>query len=210
LLSQSTSSDADTSDYEALFGFVAEFSRPVEACGFFHASHRMLLSPFDQALAHELFHEGFFWLGPFFSYVLVSHFFLFSMLSLVCGSVSGLALQSVNRSIVSCMAENKPFQNYCSCSGGLLTTFEGVFIFFWGRLAFCLKFRLRAVFASFLSIGAYSVWFVVYDRFIFGFVFGSHEPRALANFKYKLEIIINSEVNIVAKAAKKKKKGGKK
>jgi hypothetical protein len=41
-------------------------------------------------------------------------------------------------------------------------------------------------------------------------VFGSHEPRALANFKYKLEIIINSEVNIVAKAAKKKKKGGKK
>jgi hypothetical protein len=91
LLSQSTSSDADTSDYEALLGFVAEFSRPVEASGFFHASHGVLLSPFDQALAHELFYEGFFWLGPFFSYVLVSHLFLFSLLSLVCGSGLGLA-----------------------------------------------------------------------------------------------------------------------
>jgi len=39
----------------------------------------------------------------------------------------------------------------------------------------------------------------------------SHEPEVLANFKYKLNIIINSEVNLVAKAAKKKeKKGGKK
>jgi len=39
----------------------------------------------------------------------------------------------------------------------------------------------------------------------------SHEPEVLANFKYKLKIIINSEVNLVAKAAKKKeKKGGKK
>jgi hypothetical protein len=108
------------------------------------------------------------------------------------------------------MAENKPFQNFCSCSESLLAAFEGVSIFFCGRLAFCPKFLSRAVFASFLSIGAYSVCFVVYNRFIFGFVFGSHEPRALANFKYKLEIIINSEVNIVAKAAKKKKKGGKK
>ena len=39
----------------------------------------------------------------------------------------------------------------------------------------------------------------------------SPEPTVLANFKYKLKIIINSEVNLVAKAAKKKeKKGGKK
>jgi hypothetical protein len=41
---------------------------------------------------------------------------------------------------------------------------------------------------------------------MFGFVFGSHEVRALANFKYKLKVIINSEVIIVAKAPKKKAK----
>ena len=32
--------------------------------------------------------------------------------------------------------------------------------------------------------------------------------KALANFKYKLELISNSEVSIVAKAAKKKEKKG--
>ena len=38
-----------------------------------------------------------------------------------------------------------------------------------------------------------------------------HKATALANFKYKLKTIIDYEVNIVAKAAKgKKKKGGKK
>ena len=38
-----------------------------------------------------------------------------------------------------------------------------------------------------------------------------HKAKALANFKYKLKTIIDYEVNIVAKAAKgKKKKGGKK
>jgi hypothetical protein len=36
----------------------------------------------------------------------------------------------------------------------------------------------------------------------------SHEAEALANFKYKLKIIINPEVNLVAKAAKKKEKKG--
>jgi len=35
-----------------------------------------------------------------------------------------------------------------------------------------------------------------------------HEAEVLANFKYKLKIIINSEVNLVAKAAKKKEKKG--
>ena len=49
---------------------------------------------------------------------------------------------------------------------------------------------------------------MAYDRFIFGFVCASHEAMALANFKYKLKPIINSEVNTVAKAAKKKEKKG--
>ena len=52
---------------------------------------------------------------------------------------------------------------------------------------------------------------MVDDRFIFGVVFASREASALANFKYKLTPISNSEVNTVAKAAKKKvKKGAKK
>jgi len=37
-----------------------------------------------------------------------------------------------------------------------------------------------------------------------------HKAAALANFKYKLSTIIDYEVNIVAKAKAKKKKGGKK
>ncbi len=41
---------------------------------------------------------------------------------------------------------------------------------------------------------------------IFCVVFAGHEDVALANFKYKLRLIINSEVNTVAKAAKKKDK----
>jgi len=71
-----------------------------------------------------------------------------------------------------------------------------------------LKFQLSIVFASFLIIGAYSGCFVVDNRFIFGFVVASREALALANFKYKLRLISNSEVNTVAKAAKKKEKKG--
>ena len=41
---------------------------------------------------------------------------------------------------------------------------------------------------------------------MFGFVVASHEALVLANFKYKLEPISNSEVNTVPKAAKKKAK----
>ena len=69
-----------------------------------------------------------------------------------------------------------------------------------------LKFQLRIAFASFLIIGVYSGWFVVDSLFIFGVVLASREALALANFKYKLELISNSEVNTVAKAAKKKDK----
>ncbi len=61
-------------------------------------------------------------------------------------------------------------------------------------------------FQSFLIIGGYFSCFVVDSLFIFGFVFAGHETMALANFKYKLRLIINSEVNTVAKAAKKKDK----
>jgi hypothetical protein len=50
--------------------------------------------------------------------------------------------------------------------------------------------------------------FFVYDSFVFGFMFVESEPEVLANFKYKLKIIINPEVNLVAKAAKKKEKKG--
>jgi hypothetical protein len=69
-----------------------------------------------------------------------------------------------------------------------------------------LKFQLKVGFQSFLIIGGYFCCFVVDNRFIFGFVFAGHEALALANFKYKLRLIINSEVNTVAKAAKKKEK----
>lgn len=41
---------------------------------------------------------------------------------------------------------------------------------------------------------------------IFVFVFASLETMSVANFKYKLRPIINSEVKTVAKAAKKKEK----
>ena len=41
---------------------------------------------------------------------------------------------------------------------------------------------------------------------MFGFVSESPDALALANFKYKLRPISNSEVNTVAKAAKKKAK----
>ena len=74
-----------------------------------------------------------------------------------------------------------------------------------------MKFQLRIAFASFLIIRVYSGCFMVDNRFIFGVVLASREALALANFKYKLELISNSEVNTVAKAAKKKvKKGAKK
>ena len=69
-----------------------------------------------------------------------------------------------------------------------------------------MKFQLRIVFASFLIIEGYFGCFVVDNRFIFGFMFASREAVALANIKYKLELISNSEVNTVAKAAKKKDK----
>jgi len=41
------SSDAGSGYDEALFGFVAEFSGAVEACGTFYADYGSLLSPFD-------------------------------------------------------------------------------------------------------------------------------------------------------------------
>ncbi len=61
-------------------------------------------------------------------------------------------------------------------------------------------------FQSFLIIDGYTCCFVDDNRFGFGFMFASHEAVALANFKYKLRLITNSEVNTVAKAAKKKDK----
>ena len=69
-----------------------------------------------------------------------------------------------------------------------------------------MKGQLGVDFASFLLIGAYFGWFVVDSLIVFGFVFASHEALALANFKYKLRLISNSEVSKVAKAAKKKEK----
>ncbi len=50
-----------------------------------------------------------------------------------------------------------------------------------------------------------------YNLIILGFMPDSRNALALANFKYKMRPIINSEVNTVAKAAKKKvKKAAKK
>ena len=59
---------------------------------------------------------------------------------------------------------------------------------------------------SFSAIGDYSVCFVPENRFVFGFVLVRHDTKSLANFKYKLRPISNSEVNALAKAAKKKAK----
>jgi len=41
---------------------------------------------------------------------------------------------------------------------------------------------------------------------MFGFVLLRRDTKSLANFKYKLRLITNSEVNALAKAAKKTKK----
>jgi len=59
---------------------------------------------------------------------------------------------------------------------------------------------------SFLAIGDYSVCFIPENRLSFGFVVVRHDAKSLANFKYKLRPISNSEVNALAKAAKKKAK----
>jgi hypothetical protein len=69
-----------------------------------------------------------------------------------------------------------------------------------------LKLGLGDDFASFLLIGAYLGCFMLDGPATFGFVWKSHEALVLANFKYKLEPISNSEVNTVPKAAKKKAK----
>ena len=59
---------------------------------------------------------------------------------------------------------------------------------------------------SFLASEACFGWLTDYRLAMFGFVVASHEALVLANFKYKLEPISNSEVNTVPKAAKKKAK----
>ena len=55
-------------------------------------------------------------------------------------------------------------------------------------------------------MGGYSVCFIANTLIIFGFSVLRHDTKSLANFKYKLRPITNSEVNALAKAAKKKAK----
>jgi hypothetical protein len=101
------------------------------------------------------------------------------------------------------MAENKPFQNFQLIQGLMPSS-----ILFCERLKVFLglKLGLGDDFESFLLIGAYLGWFMGDSPAVFGFVVESHEALVLANFKYKLEPISDSEVNTVPKAAKKKAK----
>ena len=64
----------------------------------------------------------------------------------------------------------------------------------------------RSVFWSFLAIRDYSACFATESPFAFGFVLVRRDTESLANFKYKLRPIINSEVKALPKAAKKKAK----
>jgi hypothetical protein len=56
---------------------------------------------------------------------------------------------------------------------------------------------------SFWASGDYSIPFAVQNLSMFGFALLSHDATPLANFKYKLRVIIDSEVNVLPRAVRK-------